>query len=280
MEVIAYLKGNRNSCGRKTEYFGKAMGAKFVQRTDPRDCDLAIHWGAKLTSAMMHTIENNIPYIILENPVWGDRGSNFSWCYGGLNGLGHVPSAKGLPAKDKPELQEWKTEGEVTIFGQLAGDAALHGLNIHDWIEDCSRILPGSRIRQHPLMLDQNHVTQEPLAECFARTGLAVTYSSTVGAEAVIHGIPTIAVHKGSLAYPVSTHTLSDTPITPDRSEWLHELSYRHISFGTDVPVDYILGGYDDYRKVCEGPKEVQRDEQELGIDRSKELWCQTPSIP
>ena len=279
MKIVGYLRGN-NQSDRKVRYFGDACNASYELRTNPRECDLAIHWGFKPSDALTFTIENNIPFIILENPVWGDRYSTFTWAYNGLNGLGTTPSAEGLPSRYKPDMKPWKDHGEITIFGQVPGDRALYGLDINEWVDSVAGVLPGSHIRRHPCMVDQNHVKQEPLAECLARTGLAVTYSSTVGAEAVIQGIPTISMHEGSLAYPVSTHSLSDAPRPFNRDKWLHELSYRHISIGEDVPVDYILGGYDDIREVCEGPKEVQRDEQELGRHGCTKLWCQTPRFP
>jgi len=101
-------------------------------------------------------------------------------------------------------------------------------------------------------MLDHRFYTQEAYQDCLDRTTLAVTYSSTVAAEAVIAGIPTIACHPGSLAYEVTSHSLSDAPVTPDRQEWLHKLSYRHINPAEDVPVDYILSGYQEARHKAE----------------------------
>ena len=98
MKIVGYLRGN-NQSDRKVRYFGEALGAEFSLRTQPRNCDLAIHWGYKLSDALLYTIEHNIPFIILENPVWGDRFSTFTWAYNGLNGLGHTPSAEGLPEK-------------------------------------------------------------------------------------------------------------------------------------------------------------------------------------
>ncbi len=117
------------------------------------------------------------------------------------------------------------------------------------WTQLMQDILPSAGYRRHPIMLDRR-VPQESYKDCLARTSFAITYNSTVGAQAVIAGIPTYTEHWGSLAWDVTTHDLSETPITPNRDEWLYALSYRHID--TTIPLDYILSGYDEARSRAE----------------------------
>lgn len=258
MKIVGYVRGNKGS-DVKVMHFGDAIGVREYQlRSNPTDCDLAIYWGFRPSAALSHTIETQTPFIILENPIWGDRKETFTWAYNGQNGMGTIPDAAHMPERRKPDLQPWKSTGETTIFGQLLGDMAVHDLDINGWINECAAILPGSHVRRHPG--DYTEFRGGPLEDiekCLARTGLAITYSSAVGSEAVIAGVPTIAMHPASLAWDVTTHNLTDEPILPNREKWLHNLSWRHIYKNEPVPVDFILKGYDALRAVHEGPQAI-----------------------
>lgn len=251
MKIVAYYRANKSKTNDRVYQFGRALEAQYSCREDPVKCDLAIQAGFQISPAMQDAMDNGTPIIILENPAWGKQDGIYTWAYNGLNGLGWVPPAPEAP-RFKPLLKPWRNweDGEITVFGQVENDKALRGADIYRWIDDCRKILPSAHFREHPVMLDQRDI-QEPFDDCMARTTLAVTYTSTVGSEAVIQGIPTIACHRGSLAYEVASHGLSDAPVTPNREGWLHKLSYRHIGNSYDLPVDYILSGYDEARDMA-----------------------------
>ena len=190
------------------------------------------------------------PFIILENPVWGKDEGTYTWAYNGLNGLGYIPDSSG--PRDHPVLDEWREwkSRSITIFGQTVHDKALRGADIEQWARSVKQVIPEAEFRKHPIMVDSNHEFQEAYEDCLKRTSLAITYNSTVGAQCVIRGIPTIAMHAGSLAWPVSTHELTETPVTPDRTEWIRQLAWRHIS--DDVPTEYILSGFEEAREQAQ----------------------------
>lgn len=280
MKIVGYLRGNSPSDA-KVKHFGDALGAEYSLRANPLKADLVIQWGFAPTAALTHAFEHKIPFIILENPVWGERSATYTWAYGGQNGIGTIPSADKQPERAKPELCEWKEEGseapQTTIFGQVPRDKALYGIDIDKWVEWCAAILPEAYLRPHPVTL---RLPGEALAECLSRTELAITYSSAVGSKTVIAGIPTIAMHPASLAWDVTTHTLEHAPIRPDREEWLHALSYRHIYRDDVIPTEFILGGYDAQRAVCEGLEDVPFVEDvELGHYRSTQLWGESGCV-
>lgn len=256
MRIAAYVRGNTSRTNERVVHFGEALGAEYSLRERPIDCDLAIQAGFQISPAMQDAMERRIPIIILENPVWhyGDKPSTYTFGYNGLNGCSYVPESSARPPRPAPELLPWRDpfSGQTTVFGQVENDKALRGADIYAWVEWVQEVVPSAVFREHPVMVDQNDPQLEPFEDCLARTSLAITYSSTVGAEAVIAGIPTIAISEGSLAYPVSTHTLSDKPITPDRTEWIHQLSWRHWSTDEQVDTDYILSGYDEARAAAE----------------------------
>ena len=200
---------------------------------------------------MADAMRRRIPIIILENPVWhyGTKSDTYTWAYNGLHGGGYVPSPDKLGSRPHPKLQAWKNweEGDITIFGQVPTDKNVRGEDIGAWFEQARTVLPTAGFREHPILVPSKHWNEmESFSDCLARTSLAVTFTSTVGSEAVIAGIPTIAAREGSLAYPVSSHSLSDKPISPCRAEWIHGLSYRHWSVSEQVDIEYILSGYDE----------------------------------
>ncbi len=202
-------------------------------------------------------MERGVPIIILENPVWhyGNKANTYTWAYNGLHGGGFVPEPPTGRKRPHPVLQTWKEwdEGRITIFGQVPTDKAVRGHDLDAWIQQAQQVLPDAVFRPHPICVPSKyHCEMEPFEDCLSATSLAVTFSSTVGSESVIAGIPTIACNAGSLAYPVSSHSLSDTPVSPRRAEWIHELSWRHWSTDETVDTDYILGGYDEAKVQAE----------------------------
>jgi len=231
----------------------------FSERARPvKNADLAITCGFQMTKAIAQAMRDQIPVIVLENPVWYDEGAKsdtYTWAYNGLHGGGWMPSTANLPPRPHPELLEWKDweEGRITIFGQVPTDKAVRGADLPAWIRHVQEVLTTAEFREHPIMIPSKlWPNMESFDECMAKTSLAVTYTSTCGAEAVIAGIPTIACHPGSLAYPVSTHNLSDTPITPDRTDWIRDLSYKQWTIHEALDVNWILSGYDEAKAMAE----------------------------
>jgi len=225
-------------------HVGDQLEAEYRSRNAPVDCDLAIHHGYKDSTAMLYCKQHGIPVLVTEIGIWHNPGEfTYGIGYNGLNACAFMPDP---PAEERarPELKPWRGDaGVTTIFGQKPGDAALRGLDIDNWVKSMLKAYPGSEFRQHPIMLEQPE-QQETLEDCLGRTGLAVTYSSTVGAQALIEGITTYAEHPGSFAYKVE-----------DREEWLHRLSWRMIDLGKPIPVDYILSGYEEARERAKAGK-------------------------
>ncbi len=234
LKIVGYLRGD-SPTDRRIKHVGDQLGAEYRLRTDPVICDLAIQHGYRDSGSLGFCQDNGIPCIITEIGVWQNPGEfTYGWGYNGLNGLAFVPEPP-AERRCKPDLKPYKgCDGITTVFGQTPGDKALRGCDIYKWALRMLKVHPGAEYRPHPMLLDIPG-TAEPLEDVFARTTLAVTYSSTTGAEALIEGISTYAEHPGSYAYQVE-----------DREEWLHRLSYRMIDMGKEIPVEYILSGYEE----------------------------------
>jgi len=239
INIAAYLRSNASRTNERVTHFGNNLGARLETREQPVACDLAIQAGFQISPAMADAMARGIPIIILENPVWhyGDKLATYSWGYNGLNGLGMAPSCADKESRPHPALGTPRDpkEGVDIIFGQVPDDKALRGKDNDEWIAEELRKRPTAEVRPHPVTIDHRFEEQEPFESVMARCGRAITYSSTVGAEALIRGIETIARHPGSWAYDVQ-----------DREEWIKDLSWRHWSTDEEIDVDWILGGYEE----------------------------------
>lgn len=220
--------------------------------------DAIVVWGWKPTRPeTKRAIQDGVPVIVLENVLWNRTTTwdTFSVCWNGLHGGGWIPEP-GKADRYHPELKPWKSgrEKRITIFGQLPYDASLRGFDMEAWLQvterELSILYPGREVvvRPHPASFPSWEGTlpnNETLQECFDRTDLAVTFSSTTGGEAVIEGIPTITLHPGSLAWDVSAHRLNAAPYTPDREEWIRKMSYRHWHVSEAFDGEWFMSEYD-----------------------------------
>ena len=53
-----------------------------------------------------------------------------------------------------------------------------------------------------------------------------VTWNSTSAVDSVVAGVPTVAMDRGSMAYPVAAHDLDHLDYSPTRHRWLAGLGY------------------------------------------------------
>ena len=219
-----------------------------------KGADLLIQTGFAPSTALRSTLDQRLPYIIMEAPFWRDYydvHASSSWGYNGLAGGAWAP----LPPDEerpKPELKPMKAgTGPTIIIGQKPTDHSLRGSNHVEWILNTRAEIPSADFRPHPLMVPPG--TLDPISTVFERYGTFVTYTSTVGCEALVEGCQVRADHRCNLAFGVRES---------DRGAWHHALSWRqstHDSFGGLVP--YILEGYAEAReRAAVGLVEIPRE--------------------
>lgn len=214
-------------------------------------------------------VKCNKPFIVIETPLIG-RGpvSNVlqdDWYRIGLNGF--LADTGNFNNKAKPsdrwekiskelnvELKPWKTRGEYIVVAlQLPGDASLRGRNISEWAYDIIRRireLSSRKIILRTPQLDRDFDTEyinravalgnvevqrgtkENLNSTIDGALFTVSYSSGFGIESVIRGVPVVVCDIGSFALPMSTplEEIFTSPRTPDRQQWLNNLSYAQWS--------------------------------------------------
>lgn len=155
------------------------------------------------------------------------------------------------------KVKPWNDGGDYVLLGlQILNDASLLGLDYYEWTNNIlEEILEKTdkniRIRLHPLtdekrwpkhmdvrrFFNEDRITisqGNTLEEDLANAHCMVTYSSGSGIDAILAGVPHIAMHPGSMVYPISGHSIEDIndPPKPDRTNVLNNLAYSQWTPG------------------------------------------------
>lgn len=259
MKIYVPMRDNENFTNKRNRCLAQgfeALGQNviYTSRSDPSNgADLIIHTGFAGTTALLSAVDEGIPYIITEHPTW--RGPNaasreeaettlISWSYNGLLGGGFHHPAPEQP-RPHPELQPLKTEGATLVYAQKPNDHSLRGSDHVTWLKKMLTWYPDAELRHHPIMLNEP-AKQENIGHAIDRTLVAVTYTSTVGVEALIAGCVSNPMHTGSAAYSVPGR---------DREAWIHELSWWNITMKEAADrrmAQHVLEGYDEARERAE----------------------------
>jgi hypothetical protein len=266
MRIAVALRSGPNLTNPRSECLIPALEAlgHRVDRIDRgevvKGADLLIQTGFAGSNALRSQIDNELPYLIMEAPFWRDFydvHEASSWGYNGLAGGAYAPQAPN-DERPRPPLKPMKAgAGPTIIIGQKPTDHSLRGSNHVEWIRSVRAEIPSADFRPHPLMVPSD--TLEPIATVLERYVQVVTYTSTVGCEALVAGCQVRADHGSNLTCGVTDEY---------RADWHHGLSWRqstHDTFGELVP--HILSGYDEARSrarlgVVEEPRERVRDKR------------------
>lgn len=260
MRIVAALRDGPNLTNVRTEALVEALKShghevELIGRNEiVKGADLLIQTGFAASNALRSQIDANMPYIVMEAPFWRyfyDQRNASSWGYNGLAGGAYTPQSPS-EEREKPPLLPLRVDLEGTIIvGQKPTDHSLRGDNHVSWIKERLAEFPDAEFRPHPLMVTPGSL--EPVERLFGRYGHWITYTSTVGCEALVAGCRVRADHPSSLAYNVQ-----------DREVWHHDLSWRqarHGEFGPLIP--YILSGYEEARALSEAGR-VERPREKV----------------
>ncbi len=197
--------------------------------------DFVVWWGDKVPATM-----RDRPQLILEAGYingWSgdyvrDRLRFVSTGWNGLHGradsgrLDHPPDR--WEALDT-ELQPWRSDGKFyLICDQHPGDSAASTdrawwKTLDQWgrPDICSPL----RLvyRPHPLLAPD----LRPLEQSLVDAAVCVTWNSTCAIQAVIMGVPCIAMDEGSAAWAVTSHELNGPLYLGEREQWAYNLAYR-----------------------------------------------------
>jgi hypothetical protein len=156
-------------------------------------------------------------------------------------------------------MEDWKKrEGYALLIGQVPGDMSLAGVNIRRWYVETAQALNDAgydvRYRHHPVATERGFQARDipgakiiggSLKEAFDGAALVVTFNSNTAVESVLAGIPTIAIDRGSMAWDVAGHDVSER-IMQDRTDWATALAWKQYT------LEEMASGYCwDIIKTC-----------------------------
>ena len=220
---------------------GHTVTVTGAERVTPGEWDAAIIWSAN--ELLRSYTRRGVPVLVAENGYVGDRAEWTSLGWGGLNGEADFLSRDVPPDRwlryFPDALKPWRgvTAGPVLLVGQVEGDRSLAGQSAAVWayrmIDELRALGRPVVYRPHPLRPSSpgpHGVRRDtgPLEASLAAAAAVVTFSSTVGVQAVLEGIPTYTAHRISMAWPVAAHSLADlwTLPEPARGPWAAGLAY------------------------------------------------------
>ena len=248
MKIVAALREGANKTNARTEAIINALELHGhpVQRIGrheaPQNADLLIQTGFAPSNALKGQIDANMPYLIMEASPFRelDVHTHSSWGYNGLANGAYRPQAPDQP-RWHPTLQELPEDASGTlIIGQKPTDHSLRGTDHVQWILDAKVHHPTADFRPHPLMVV--HGTLRPIGEVLREYKHVITFTSTVGVDAMVAGCQVHAKHHGSFAYDIDS-----------RERRAHDLSWVHSSHSEFYDlIPHILSGYDEARSRAE----------------------------
>lgn len=222
------------------------------------ECDLAVFWGHRKHDIIRRQRDNGRRYLVMERGYVDDR---FQWTSLGYDGLnGRADFCNEDVSGDRWErhfahhMKPWrKRDGYVLIMGQVRGDAALANVNFPEWvsrtISDLRALGHDVRFRPHPSDAGQRYdcpIQAGSLEDAIAHASFVVTWNSNSGVDAVLSGVPVVAMDEGSMARPVAAHGLESAGIMPDRTRWAHRLAWcqwRMDEISSGAAWDHLKAG-------------------------------------
>lgn len=212
--------------------------AEIAQEFEP--ADMVVLWGVRRVQDIAAARSRKSEICILERGYVGDRFRFTSVSFGGdLNGRARF-SQHGINGarveKYFPNvLKPWKSEPvrKALILGQVATDMSVNGINpeviYSDFVGQCQARGLEVRFRPHPL--GQSRCVEAKtmpgcLDDALAWADMALTINSNSGVDAVLAGVPCVAIDEGSMVYSLASRSVNAACRRPDRSAWLNALSY------------------------------------------------------
>lgn len=243
--VNSSLQHQRTAASALLAGFVKSGDAAAIVENDVgvpplENIDAVVLWGWRRGPVFR---ARGLPVLVAERGYLGDREKWISLSWNGLDGRGLGP-ARDDPARFRENfghlLHPWRrrsVKGWAVVMGQRELDAAVKGVDFLAWAGLTLSTLRSAgwdaRYRPHPgereprIPEGAQLAPKGELVDVFRGASVVVTFNSNSAVDAVLAGVPTVAVDEGSMAFPVASHSVSVPPITPDRAEWAARLAWR-----------------------------------------------------
>lgn len=205
--------------------------------------DVTATWGIRAgrLGIMRRTQERGGRHLVMELGYFGDRTKWTSLGFDGLNGKADFVNANSPPDRWEQHvnlLKPWREDGDfVLIIGQVPGDTAVEHVNLDRWYAEMARAITAAGekpvFRPHPITVKRDQplwtgcdIIMGDLSASLARAKWVVTFNSNVGVDALLAGVPVVAMDEGAMVYQLAGHEPGVRPPTPDRTQFFNNLAY------------------------------------------------------
>lgn len=228
---------HRTWCGAFAEGLRRHGWAVSFEKS-PRPADLIVLWGVRHVAEAKRA---GGEICVLERAYLGER---FNWTSvsfgGGLNGRGVFRGPFEDPSRWNTYftqlMKPWRDnpDGYALIMGQVPGDQSIAGVDMpafYDRAHVAFRKLGiPVKMRHHPNVTpakgaDRMAAAAQSLIDDLNGAKCAITWNSNSAVDAVLAGVPAVAMDRGSMAWDVTGHELTVPPM-PDRAAWSHRLAW------------------------------------------------------
>lgn len=144
-----------------------------------------------------------------------------------------------MPIRSKP----WRDQkpGNTVVIGQLPRDTQVQDVDHARWCRETmakcvdlfgfrsGRVLfrPHPRCNEPEIYgIDQYSMDTGKLEDTLKAAERVVTWNSTTGVDAILAGVPVVAMDRGAMVWSIASHSLEDPLVYPDRKQWLASLGY------------------------------------------------------
>jgi hypothetical protein len=156
--------------------------------------------------------------LMIDRAWWGDpEYISIGW----LQEDGSRTFATGEAPRPKPEYEAWKTREVSCII------LADYRQDISEIATQASSRFASVQIRRHPA---EGVAHQGKLTDWLRLRDVCICTSGTAGFEAIRLGVPTICLDPDNPIAPVCSNSIDAELYRGDRSDWLHQMSYKQWS--------------------------------------------------
>ena len=209
--------------------------------------DLHVFWGMRQTKIIEHCRKFGQPFIGLDHGYTADRLDLASINLNHLNGNSQLDVSSWTNDNSRCKSHGWeikepshKLGDKIIIVGQIYNDMSLQGTDIYAWakMRAAGLEVAGHRgdiffkphPKEKPEATDRKYNVGVPVFEgsmedAFKIARLFCTYSSTVGTDAWLRGLPAVAASPVSMIFREQFN--ENTP--DNRQKWLNGMSFRQF---------------------------------------------------
>jgi hypothetical protein len=210
------------------------------------DVDAVVCWGWR-TGKRVRQFNPRVPVLVMERGYVGDRFHWTSLGWNGLNGRARFqPRGNYARWMEHFTLEPWREIADhranarlnsyALILGQVQSDQACVNVNLayqyRAWYSKLTQDGWKVRFRPHPKALRQGSglpsgiYLQGSLEQDLAGAAFTVSWNSNSSVDSVLAGVPSVTLDEGAMAWPVTSHDLSNPVTMPSRTEWAAQLAW------------------------------------------------------